>query len=229
MTKINLSPRVLGAGAAALVLLVALIGWFAVVSPQRSKADKLDTQIAEQQTSLASAEALIKQTKAAQRKQQKALKALEVALPQTLQMPSLLRQVQALAAGSGVTLNSFTPSTALATTAFGYEAVPIQLAVTGRYAAIQKFMHDLRLHAGKSKGRVNAKGRLFSVDSLGLTPGGVTPGASDAKASALVLSATIAMNAFVYSGVPAPVAVSTTETSTTETSDNSASAAGVTP
>ena len=40
------------------LLAVVLVGWFAVVSPQRSKASELDAKITESQTALALAESL---------------------------------------------------------------------------------------------------------------------------------------------------------------------------
>ena len=54
----RLNGRVAIAVAAAGLLLVALVGWFGVVSPQRSKASELDAKITESQTALALAESL---------------------------------------------------------------------------------------------------------------------------------------------------------------------------
>ena len=54
--KDKLTPKVVAALGVAAVAAVALIGWFGLVSPQRSKASDLDRQIAEAQTQLAVAE-----------------------------------------------------------------------------------------------------------------------------------------------------------------------------
>ena len=55
--KDKLTPKVVAALGVAAVAAVALIGWFGLVSPQRSKASDLDRQIAEAQTQLVVAKA----------------------------------------------------------------------------------------------------------------------------------------------------------------------------
>src|SRR5262249_5008852 len=117
----------------------------------------------------------------------------------------VLRQVQSLASASNVTVESFTPSTA--TPAAGFDAVPIDLSVSGPYASVETFLHRLRLNAGTDHGRIHAAGRLFDVQSVGLTPGAT--GASD-------LTAAIRLSTFVYTGVPLPAPDTTTTTSTSE-------------
>jgi flagellar biosynthesis/type III secretory pathway M-ring protein FliF/YscJ len=93
----DMSPKLLAGLAAGVVVIVALIGWFALVSPQRSKADSLDRQIADARTALTAAEAPPPPVK---KPKQTSADALATALPATLGMPALLRQVQTLAATS---------------------------------------------------------------------------------------------------------------------------------
>ena len=50
--KDKLTPKVVAALGVAAVAAVALIGWFGLVSPQRSKAAELDNRIAEAKTQL---------------------------------------------------------------------------------------------------------------------------------------------------------------------------------
>src|SRR6266516_7133111 len=166
--KTDLPPKLLALIAVGVLAVVLLVGWFAVVSPQHSKADSLDTQITSEQASLKVAQQLA-QTSRVGKKQTTALRLLAAALPTKLEMPSLLRQVQSLAVKSNVVLGGFTPSSPVALS--GYEAVPIDITVTGRYLEIQHFLHRLRVHAGSTKGKVHATGRLFSVESLNLAPG----------------------------------------------------------
>ena len=54
--KDKLTPKVVAALAMLAVATVALVGWFGLVSPQRSTASDLDRQISEAQTQLAVAQ-----------------------------------------------------------------------------------------------------------------------------------------------------------------------------
>ena len=149
--------------------LVALAGWYGAVTPQRSKVDSLDAKIADEKAQLKVVQLLARSQKADKEKTS-GTGLLVKAMPSSLQMPSVLRQVQRLASTSSVTLESLTPSTA--TPAAGYDAVPIDLSVSGPYASVQKFLHGLRVQAGTKDGRIHADGRLFDVQTVGLTPGG---------------------------------------------------------
>ena len=194
----SITPRTLALAAAGLVALVALAGWFAVVSPQRSKVASLDAKIADEHAKLTVAQLAAKSQKAAKPKPTGAA-ALALAMPTSLQMPSILRQVQRLAASSSVTVGSFTPSAA--TPAAGYDAVPIDMSVTGRYASVRSFLLRLRTQAGANGAHVHANGRLFDVQTVDLTPSG-TEGSD--------LNASIHLAAFVYTGAPLPAADTTT-------------------
>ena len=192
--SLDLSPKLLAAFTVVAVVLIALIGWFLLVSPQRSKAETLDQQIADQRVALTEVQAAIPPPTTA--KAQKATqKQLAVALPSSPEVSSLLRQVQRLAKSSNLSLESFTPTAAIP--AAGYSAIPIDISVTGRYGAIRRFLKELRVNAQPTKrGGVKADGRLFAVESIGLAPNTLPE-----------LSAMIRVDAFVYSGVPAPAPV----------------------
>jgi Tfp pilus assembly protein PilO len=203
--NVRFTPRVLAVIAAAVIGLIVVVGWYAGVSPQRSKAKSLDAQIAEEQSRLTVAQLLARSQKADKGKTT-GIGLLGRAMPASLQMPTILRQVQALAAGSHVSVVTFTPSGA--TPLAGYDAVPIDLSVTGRYAAVEKFLHKLRVQAGSTGGRIKATGRLFDVQTVALTPGG---------AESSELSAAIHLATFIYTGVPLPAAAPTTTTTEGDT------------
>jgi hypothetical protein len=203
----GISPKLLAAFAVAAVALVGLIGWFGLVAPQHSKATKLDAQITEAQEQLKVAKLLSRSQKASKSKTS-GLGLLDTAMPAELQMPSVLRQVQRLASVSNVSLQSFSPSSAMP--ANGYSTVPISLSVTGRYTSLQGFLKRLRVLAGSKGGRIHASGRLFDVGSVSLSP-----------SAAPELTASIALTTFVYTGV----AIAPAATTTTTSEDSSASAA----
>lgn len=190
------------------VLFVVAVGWFFFVSPQRSKADKVSAQVTAAKGELASDEQLI-----ATAKKQNTLgnaKAAERALPDTPRVSEILRQLTALAAESRTELDSIAPGAA---TPYGTsQALPIALTFKGRYFGLQKLLRLMRQNAGVSHGKIVAKGRLYTVDSIQFSGGQAaagTPGASSAD-----IQATINLNAFIYAPPPV-VAVAPTDTSTT--------------
>jgi hypothetical protein len=209
----NVTPKTLAAIFLAVIALLAAGGWFGLVSSQRSTAAKIEAQTADEESNLAAIQSLTRSTPAPAKAggkgkgkdkgagkgapSQPALLAL--AFPTEVAMPSILLQVQRLAGDSGVSLDAFAPTTTPAALS-GYESLPIEVKVSGRYRGIQKFVHALRAHAGSSNGRIHANGRLFAVETVGIM----------AAADGLpLLTATILLDAFVYSGVVPPAATET--------------------
>jgi Pilus assembly protein, PilO len=206
-------------------LLVVIVGWVGFVSPQRSKANKLDTQIASAQSQLATAQHLLAENKNA--KTLAVLRNSQRALPDTPEMSQLLRQLSALTAASHTELDSVTPAAVVASAASGAEAVPLTVTVKGRYFAIQHLLGLLRKSADVQGGNVTGQGRLYTVDMIQFGATGPTNGSGSGGG---VVSATITMNAFVYSPASvATTAAAATTTTTGSTSSDSVSASGATP
>ena len=199
MTKINgLTALILSALA---VVIVAAVGWFMVISPQRAKADKLDTQRAAVDQELAADRVLV--SKPSETKTKATLAAAKRALPDEPQVSEILRQLAGFAAKSRTELDTITPSAAVPGT--GAQTIPISLQFRGRYFGLQSLLRLLRTSASSKGGKITATGRLYTVDNISFG------GAGDDG----VLTATIKLNAFVYS--PAPVVLSTTAGTTTAT------------
>jgi hypothetical protein len=195
------------------VLFVVVVGWFFFVSPQRSKADTLSTQVAAAKTELSGDEQLISTAK-----KQNTLgnaKAAERALPDTPRVSEILRQLTALAAESRTELDSIAPGTPIA---YGTsQALPIALTFKGRYFGLQKLLKLLRQSAGVSGATIVSKGRLYTVDSIQFSGGGSAPAGTPGSAGASAnIQATINLNAFIYAPPPV-VAVAPTDTSTSAT------------
>jgi hypothetical protein len=207
--KDKLTPKVVTALAAVAVAAVALIGWFGLVSPQRSHASSLDRQIQDAQTQLIVTKS---QAKPGHRAKAAASElALTRAMPRRVAMPGVLRQLVRVSKRTGVQLDGVTPQAATSLT--GYDAVPMDVKVSGRYLSIQRFLHRIRVQAGVAGDRGHARGRLFGVESINLAADEELPR----------LTATIHINAFVYgknASSPAPV------TTTTDAPTSSATAAG---
>jgi Tfp pilus assembly protein PilO len=197
----RLSQRTAIAIAAVGVLAVVLVAWFALVSPQRSKASELDGKIDESHTALELADAL---TQGGQQRQTAAeVRVLVKAMPSNPQMSQILRQVSAAAKATRVRVNSVTPQASAPLA--GYEAVPMAVVVEGRYLGIANFLGRLRTQVRVGPEKIRAKGRLYSVDSIQFVQG----------ADEQLLQATITLNAYRYGGSAATPAGTTPTTSGT--------------
>ena len=103
--KDKLTPKVVAALAAVAVAAVALIGWFGLVSPQRSKAADLDQQIAETQTQLV----VLQATSPGSKQAGAPARVLTRAMPESVAMPAVLRQLLRAATRADVRLDAVTP------------------------------------------------------------------------------------------------------------------------
>jgi Tfp pilus assembly protein PilO len=201
----KLSHRTAIAIAAVGLAAVILVGWFAVVSPQRSKAAELQGKIDESNSALALAEAL---NNGGQKKATaKEARALVRAMPDQARMSQILRQLSGAAKSTRVRVNSVTPSANAPLS--GYEAIPMTVMVEGRYLGITNFLGKLRTQVRAAGEQVRAKGRLYSIDSVQF----------DSTSDKQHLQATLTLNAYKYGSAAAPA------TGTTDSSTATASAA----
>jgi Tfp pilus assembly protein PilO len=200
----RLSKRTALAIAAVGVLAVVLVGWFALVSPQRSKASELDGKIDESRTALQLADTL---TRGGQQRQTAAeARVLVKAMPNETQMSQVLRQLSSAAKATRVRVNSVTPQAAAPLA--GYEAVPMAVVVEGRYLGIANFLGRLRTQVRVGPEKVRAKGRLYSVDSIQFVQG----------ADEQLLQATMTLNAYRFGGAATPANAGAAPTSSDTTS-----------
>jgi Tfp pilus assembly protein PilO len=217
----KLEPQMIAAGSFVLLgMLVCAVGWFAVVAPERSKVSALQDQIGTAQTELTVAEGVNARPTPFRASD---LFRLAKAMPGANDMPGIVIELRNVAAQSSVELTSVRPSPPVPLT-LGYSALPLAVTVVGRYAAISRFMgllrHDVRLLRAT---RLEVNGRLFEADSIQLQA--ATKGDS--------LTATLALNAFVYSGniLPSPAVANgqlagTTSSTTTSTTTTATTASG---
>ena len=201
-------------------LLVLLVGWFVLVSPQRSKASDLDTQIQAAQTKLADGQHLLASTNV--KKSEAAFHVAQRTLPDTPEMSAILRQLAAAVASSRTQLDAITPA-ALVDTGNGAQALPMSVGVEGHYFALQKLLRLLNKSAGlKGSSTITGDGRLYTIDGIqfsATTASGAstsTAGSTSTTGSAGLIQATINLNAFVYGS--APVTTTTTTTGSTDLS-----------
>lgn len=104
------------AGAVVVSLLLTVAAWFLLISPQRAEAASVRDQTASVVDSNARLELQIAELKsefADLPQRQAELAVVKKALPETVQLPTLVRDLDALATSSGVTLMTLTPAAAV--------------------------------------------------------------------------------------------------------------------
>ena len=169
MSKKKLPQSAQIAIAAAAVLVLALIGYFAVVKPQKATEADLSTQIAAADTQIADARALLAKSKDAQKVRVADLFRLTKAMPDQPDEAGIILELTNVARGSGIEFESISPqgSTPLS----GYQVVPIDVVFEGNFFQLTDFLYRLRNLVDVRRGALAADGRLFTVDSVEFSEG----------------------------------------------------------
>jgi hypothetical protein len=211
----RLTPRTAAAVGAVMVLLLVVVCWFLLVSPQRSKASKLGGQIEAAQTQLtlelAEARTLRREAHARSRE----LATFSKAMPQDLRMSEVLRQLSSASAAAGVHINSIAPGAAAP--GAGYNTIPLAVAVQGHYFGLASFLHVLRERADLVGTKARASGRLYRVTNVQFSGDGTGTGN---------VQATMTIDTFTSAAAPA---ASTTVGSTSDSSTGPSSAPATAP
>jgi Tfp pilus assembly protein PilO len=210
----SLSTRAQVALVAGGLLLVAVIVYFALISPKRSTAAQLKQQTAAVQ------EQIDRNRSAAFTQALPAVRAASVfrvskAMPTELETPNVILQLNQLAVDSGLTFDQITPNGSSATTATTgstdpFAVEPIQVQFTGSFYNLLTFLQRLRNLVRVENGRLYAAGRLFDVSDVSFAP---------APKGFPQVQATLTVNAFVpqqpQAASTAPGSTDTTSTTTT--------------
>jgi Pilus assembly protein, PilO len=197
---------------AALNVLIVVVGWFALVSPQRHDAASAATQEQAVQSELAALTGSSQSSNKQPAIHTSGLYALDTALPAQEDQPDLLFELDRLAKASDVEILGITPQPPQATT--GYTVQPINLELSGTYFHLTRFLRSLRILVTDHRGRLIANGSLFAVTSVALSPG-----TSAGTTTSHDETAVVGMAAFYYGvvGGAVPPASTTTTTTTTTT------------
>ena len=189
----------------AVVVVVLGLAWFALVSPERKKASKLDAQITSAQAQLASAEGKLQNARGAQARYSAAYASvinLGKAVPPTQEVPSLIYQVTQAAneknvdfaaISTTVTGSSGAASSASSAAASSFSELPFTFTFEGGFFQLEHLFRGLDDFATlASPGHINVSGRLLTVQSVKLAPavGAGTTGSGE-------LSGTVTASAYV--------------------------------
>ncbi len=156
------------------LLLFAIVGYFALISPKRSSAASLKKQtVAVQEQINANRSTGFMQALPAVRSAN--IFGLAKAMPKQVEMPNVMLQLNQLASASGITFDQVTPgatsSTAstvatVADTTSPFAAQPIQVTFTGSFYNMISFLQRLRNLVRVEHGHLQAQGRLFDISDL---------------------------------------------------------------
>jgi Tfp pilus assembly protein PilO len=223
----SLSPRAQAALVAGALLLVAVVGYFAVIAPKRSTAADLKKQTAAVQAQIDSNKSTAF-TQALPAVRAASVFKLAEAMPSQLDTPDVILQLNQLAESSGIAFDQIQPGTAGASasvpdTVDPFAAEPIQVQFTGSFYNLLAFLQRLRNLVRVENGNLFTAGRLFDVTDVTFAAG---------EKGFPQVQATLNISAFVPQ-TPASTATtpgatdttSTTTTGTTTTTSNPTSAA----
>jgi hypothetical protein len=199
-------------------LLVVAAAWFLAVSPQRAKVSEAQSSLTAAQADLVQRRLALARPSAAVSIKPSDLYRLTKALPNDTGMSGILLDVNRLAASNKLDFRSITPSST--TLGAGYVQQPLAVLVEGRFADVSHFLGDVRNLVSVRRGRLNARGRMYSVTKVEI-------GAPGAGKKFPVVQATVTVNAYTFSAPP-PAATPDPST-TTDPSTSGTVAAGATP
>jgi Tfp pilus assembly protein PilO len=215
----SLSTRAQVALVSGALLLVLLIGYFALIHPKQSTAASLKKQTdAVQQQIDQNTSAGFSQALPAVRSAN--VFSLTKAMPTELETPNVILQLNQLAGASGITFDQITPNASASaasstatvplTTTDPFAAQPIEVKFTGSFYNLLAFLQRLRNLVRVENGRLHAVGRLFDVSDVSFAAG---------PKGFPQIQATLTVNAFVpqqpQTTLPTSGSTSTTSTTTT--------------
>jgi Tfp pilus assembly protein PilO len=188
------------------VLVVLAGGYLMVISPKQTKSSALQKQVDDTSNKLTLALAAARRPSGQAQIDASDLFRLSKAMPDRVDTAGAILDLSAVAHAAGVTVDSLTPSDPVApTTGSGYELVGISATFGGTYAQVTSFVKQIQRLVSVNKGRINANGRLFGIDSIQLAPD--TP-------DSVLLKATVKLETYMYSATAtAPVTAPTTPSS----------------
>ena len=216
----SLSPGALIGIMVGAVLVFGLAGWFLLVRPQGAKVTALKAQASEVQAKIDAYHQQVAAARAAPKIEVADVYRLAKAMPDRTDMPDLLLELSQLARDTGIRFDSISPQ---GITPIGsYMVLPIGVTFQGNFYDLADFLYRLRSLVSVHAGRLDATGRLFSVDTLTF---------NESTLKFPQIQATLVIDAFVYgAGAPAPAAIPTKPTTTTtSTTSTTTSTSTTTP
>jgi Tfp pilus assembly protein PilO len=178
------------------LLVVTALGYFLVISPNRSQASELKQETASVQTQIQALRLANTQAQQVEPIRVADLFRVSKAMPSTDDMPGVILELNRIAREAGIRFDSITPQEA--SDSGGYLRRPIDLVFDGNFYELSDFLFRLRSLVRVRNGQLEANGRLFTVNSLNFV---------ESERSFPDIKATLSVSAFVYgTGAPQPAA-----------------------
>jgi type IV pilus assembly protein PilO len=217
----SLSPTAVIAIVVGAVLIVGLAGWFLLIQPQGAKLKTLKGEAAAAQQKIDAYNQQVAAVRAAPKIEVADVYRLAKAMPDRTDMPDLLLELSQLARDTGIRFDSITPQPV--SVVGSYQVLPVSVTFNGNFYNLADFLYRVRSLVSVRGGRLDATGRLFSVDTLTFTEGAL---------KFPQIQATLVLDAFVYgTGTPVPTVPATpapTDTTTTTSTTTTSTAATAT-
>jgi Tfp pilus assembly protein PilO len=222
----SLSTRAQIAVVVAVLVLVAIIGYFALIAPKHATAASLKKQTAAVEAQI-TANRSTAFTQALPAVRSATIFGLTQAMPSDLDTPDVILTLNSLAQDSGISFDQIQPGAADASAAAGttvtadpFAAEPIQVKFNGSFYNMLAFLQRLRNLVRVQDGKLFTAGRLFDVTSLSFTEG--TRGWPQVQAM-------LTIDAFVPQAPQAAVVPSATDTTTNTTATTTTGTTTTTP
>ena len=192
------------------LLLVAIIGYFALISSKRSEASDLKAQTASVQVQI-DRNKMSPYAKALPAVRAATIYRLAQAMPDDVAMADVILELNKIAEDSGIAFNEITPQPPATDT--NYEVHPIKVVFSGNYYSLSDFLLRVRNLVRVHDGKLMSKGRAYAVTDVTFS--------EDSEKKFPYISATLTIDAFVVgkgTSATQPTATETATTSTTPTS-----------
>ena len=204
------------------VVVLGVAGYFGLIPPQGAKLKRIQADEATAQAALDDYNHKVLVARTAPKIRVADVYRLAKAMPSSTDMPDLVLELSQLARDTGIRFDSISPQPAIPIGSF--TVLPISVTFNGTFYDLADLLYRLRSLVNVHGGRLDATGRLFTVDTLSF-------GESPLKFPRI--QATLVIDAFVYgTGVPAasvpvtPTTTTTGETTTSSTTTTTAAASG---
>jgi type IV pilus assembly protein PilO len=189
------------------VLVFGLAAWFLVVHPQSGKVANLKREAQDVQEKIDAYNQQVTAARSAPKIEVADVYRLAKAMPTKTDMPDLVLELSQLARDTGISFDSISPQPVAAVGS--YSVLPISVTFNGNFYNLADFLYRLRSLVTVHAGRLDATGRLFSVDTLAF---------NESEKKFPQIQATLVIDAFVYASAPAPVPAATPPAATTPSS-----------
>jgi hypothetical protein len=217
MSELLRSPKAKIGTAVGGGLLMIVAVWFLLVAPQRAKANDLSAQVSAARAELSQRKIALANPSTNVTVKPSDIYRLTKAMPNETDMAGILVDIDRLARTHNLEFDAITPSPQVLGT--GYIEQPLALTVQGRFGDVSRFLGDLRKLVSVHAGRLDARGRLYSVSQINIS-------APESGKTFPIVKAALTLNAYSFS---APSPSSGTSPTTTGASPSGTVAAGVTP